>query len=92
MKTSKPNEPMTDSEMWHEYKKMGQKKRAKNRTASAAILDENNILYDIHNGGAHLVVKHNNYVVDFWPGTGKYIFRGSNIYKRGIHRLIKDLE
>jgi hypothetical protein len=81
-----------DTEDWHEYKKMGQEKRRNNRLHSAVILDENSILYDTHNGGAHLVVRHNGFIVDFWPGTGKYSFRGSQKYKRGVHNLIKDLK
>lgn len=66
-------------------------KREHNRKTNTAELDEQGIKYTSHNSGAHLVIKHNKYVVDFWPGTAKYIFRGSPTYKYGVYSLIEDL-
>lgn len=81
-----------DSDDWRAYREIGRTKRKRNRDNSTHILDENNIHYDSHNGGVHLVVKHNNFIADFWPSTGKYIVRGSQKYKRGVYNLLKDIK
>ena len=81
-----------DSDDWREFREIGKAKRKRNQQSSTAILDENNIRYDSLNGGVHLVVKHNNFIVDFWPSTGKYYVRGSQKYKRGIYNLLKDIK
>jgi hypothetical protein len=66
-------------------------KTAHNRENSAYLLDKNDIEYEVKNGGAHLIVSHNGLVADFWPGTGKYTIRGTNMYNRGVFNLLKDL-
>jgi hypothetical protein len=64
-------------------------KTAKNREESTKILQERGIDFLSRNNGAHLIVQNNGIVVDFWPGTGKYIVRESNIEGRGVFNLIK---
>lgn len=66
-------------------------RRASNRENSAKILLERGISFTSHNKEAHLVVKHGKAVVDFWPGTGKYIFRKTNVRGRGVFNLLNDL-
>jgi len=46
-----------------------------------------NIDYETRNNGYHLIVTHNDMVVDFWPTTGRWISRTG---KRGggVKRLI----
>jgi len=68
-----------------------QEKRERNRHASAEILDGYGVGYSSNNDGAHLIVRHADKVVDFWPGTGKYCFRGTSKYKRGVYNLLSDL-
>lgn len=80
---------MSDSEMWRERKKDSQEKRATNRENSVQLLTEWGIAYEVKNGGAHLIVKHRGLVVDFWPGTGKWIVRGGGS-GRGIYNLKKE--
>lgn len=43
-------------------------------------LDKLDVLYTIHNNGAHLIVEGWIELVDFWPGTGRWIARNG---KRG---------
>lgn len=50
-------------------------KRADNRESSARLLASKGYDFTVHNLGAHLVVGHRGVVVDFWPGTGKWIVR-----------------
>lgn len=81
---------MSDTgEMWREVRQQGQVKRASNRKSSADILAEAGVPFERKNGGAHLVVDANGHVVDFGPGTGKWIERGSKRSGRGVMALIK---
>lgn len=80
-----------DSDDWRAYREIGKGKRERNKHNSTHILDENNVSYDSHNNGIHLVVKHNGFIADFWPSTGKYMVRGSTKYKRGVHNLLRDI-
>jgi hypothetical protein len=78
--------------MYYEYQREeNKKKRENNRMQSTAILLNRKIDFTIHNNGAHLVVTHKNHTVDFWPGTGKFIFRDNNYTGRGVFNLIKKL-
>ncbi len=76
-----------NSELWEAHKQASQTKRANNRANSATALREANICYETKNGGAHLIVKHDGVVVDFWPGTGKWIVRGGKT-GRGVFKLL----
>jgi len=66
-------------------------KRANNRLWSADYLRQMNIPFVAKNNGAHLIVGTPPNVVDFWPGTGKYIFRERDIEGRGVFNLFQDL-
>lgn len=67
-----------------------QQKRADNRKRGPEILAEHGISFQIRNDGAHLVVSHGGIVVDYWPGTGKFIFRDGD-KGRGVFTLLKRL-
>jgi hypothetical protein len=88
---------MSDPEIWETYKdlqKMRQAKRANNREQSAEMLKRAGFAFERKNDGAHLIVQADGYVVDFWPGTGKWITRGYRftITNRGIRNLLKHLQ
>lgn len=65
-----------------------QMRRASNRQNSANILHRAGVRFDMKNDGAHLIVK-SNPITDFWPGTGKYIQRGTLKEGRGVFNLLK---
>lgn len=71
-------------------KEQSQVKRSYNRTQSAKLLRDNSVWYDTKNAGAHLIVRHAGHIVDFWPGTGKYIVRNGP-EGRGIFNLLRFL-
>lgn len=75
--------------IFRDMKEASKLKRAANRHGSAEILTERGIAFESKNGGAHLIVKHNGKVVDMWPGTGRWIFRGGTPEGRGIMNLIR---
>ena len=76
------------------FKERGQQKRASNTEWSTNHLRALGIQFESKNNGVHLVIRHNNKVVDFWPSTGRFICRSGkmNDYDiRGINRLVKYL-
>lgn len=76
------------SAMWRAVRQAGQEKRADNRDSSAQMLREAGVAFESKNGGAHLIVRGNGAVVDFWPGTGLWKVRGSTQQRRGIRKLL----
>lgn len=78
-------------EFWNDVNKIRKKKREDNRNNSSKILSDKNINFHSKNYGAHLIIEHNNHQVDFWPGTGRYIFRREEKKGFGVFNLIKDL-
>lgn len=71
------------------WKGESQARRADNRAGSADMLQELGVSFERNNMGAHLIVSHDGKVVDFWPGTGKYIPRGFGRPGRGVFNLLK---
>jgi len=78
-------------DVWKEVNQYRKEKRELNRQNSADILKEKGIHFERKNMGAHLIINHNNKIVDFWPGTGKWIIRKTNKKGRGIFNLLKVL-
>lgn len=68
-----------------------QERRSFNRKSSAQILEHSRVNFESKNGGAHLVVRHEKTVVDFWPGTGKWIARDFDVSGRGVFPLLRYL-
>lgn len=66
-----------------------QKKRKRNRENSTEILKSRGVEFSSHNKGAHLIVTSRYGLVDFWPGTGKFIVRKSGEKGRGVFNLLK---
>ncbi len=72
-------------EIFNDMKQASKEKRSRNRDSSAKILLAVGIAFETKNAGAHLIVDGR---YDFWPGTGKWIERGTNRKGRGVWRLI----
>ncbi len=67
-------------------------KKLKNLESSTKALDDRGIKYKSKNGGTHLIIESDGKdFADFWPSTGKYKLRTSNKYKRGVFKLIREL-
>lgn len=75
-------------EVFREMREAGKKKRASNRESSAQQLINHGIKFTSHNCAAHLIVEGKDGLIDFWPGTGKFIIRGGR-KGRGVFNLIK---
>lgn len=63
-------------------------RRESHRKTSPELLTAHNISFESKNWGAHLVVSCKPNLIDFWPGTGKWIERRTNNTSRGVNRLI----
>jgi len=73
-------------DLFNDWRKVKQEKRSANRQSSAEMLRGAGIAFEERNGGAHLIVEGR---VDFWPGTGLWIQRGTNSKQRGVQALIR---
>lgn len=63
-------------------------KRALNRASSPELLKSKGIPFEVHNDGAHIRINLDPGFVDFWPGTGLWIDRGTGKRGRGVFHLI----
>jgi hypothetical protein len=81
------------SGMWRDHHKARQEKRGENRDASQQLLQDHGVAFEVKNGGAHLIVKGDGSIVDFWPGTGLWLVRESKPVARGrgVFNLLKRL-
>lgn len=82
-------------DLYNAHRKARQDKRAANRENAAVMLLEAGISFQSKNMGAHLIVSHNGKVVDFWPGTGKWMVRvKEGIARRGfgVRSLMKEVQ
>lgn len=77
------------SAMWRERREESKAKRATNRIHGAQTLVNAGFKFASHNDGAHLVVEQ---CVNFWPGTGLWIFYTKDLTGRGVKNLIKALD
>ena len=72
-------------------KSESQRRRANNRQSSPHMLKAAGFDFEVKNNGAHLIVSGPAGVADFWPGTGRFIFRQGGPQGRGVRRLIKQM-
>lgn len=82
-------EPETTGDFWREKKKLGQLKRASNREQAPILMTEAGIPFESKNGGAHLIVRDGELVINFWPGTGLWVVQGHPMHHRGVFKLIR---
>ena len=77
------------SETYKAMREHSQEKRAKNREFAINYLLDNDVDFGTRNGGVHLMVECGvSGIIDFWPGTGKWIERGGKT-GRGIKTMVK---
>lgn len=71
------------------FNEESKERRARNRESSAEILKSIGVEFESKNGGAHLVIRLPDRMIDFWPGTGTFIDRKTNYHGRGVFNLTK---
>jgi hypothetical protein len=82
---------MSDTaELFVGWREASRAKRAANRDKSAQMLTDAGIKFAAKNGGAHMIVSASDGgLIDFWPGTGKWVVRATKLEQRGVMGLIK---
>lgn len=63
-------------------------KRTSNRLHSAKMLQNAGVVFEVRNDGAHLIVECTEGLIDFWPGTGRWIVRKNGFKEYGVSKLI----
>lgn len=66
--------------------------REKRREAVPKILEDANIGFASFNEDRHLIIDSPFDTVDFWPGTGLYIWRKTKKRSNGVQNLIKEIK
>lgn len=72
-------------ELYGAYRAVRAQKRRENTAASTAMLREAGVEFESKNGGTHLIVMGK---IDFWPGTGLWIERGTDRRRRGVRGVL----
>jgi hypothetical protein len=82
-----------EGDFWRDVKpgmiEASKKKRASNRENARRMLLKSGLTFQTKNNGAHLVVHGAAGIIDFWPGTGKYISRDGIHKGRGLRHVLK---
>ena len=64
-------------------------KKLNNIKSSRHILNRAGISVEVRNGGNHLIIHALRGIIDFWPSTGKFVWRSTQESGRGVFNLIK---
>ena len=76
-------------DLWRAVRAASKVKRETNRKSSADLLHSAGVKFIPKNNAAHLIVNADGGdIVDFWPGTGLWITRGSTQRHGGVKKLI----
>lgn len=78
-------------ELFKDLKDESKQRRANHREQSPKLLEDAGIGFESKNLGAHLIVESTKCLIDFWPGTGKWISRKGK-HGRGVFNLIKHIK
>lgn len=82
----------TQATIYREEREQRSKKNAASAASSIKLLQDREIKYTTFNGGAHLVIRHGDDQVNFWPSTGNWNVIGQRGSHRGVFELLKFLK
>lgn len=81
-----------EGDYWRDVKpymlEASKRKRRANREHAAYLLTQAGIPFESKNEGAHLIVQGREVIIDFWPGTGKFITRAGKT-GRGVRHVME---
>jgi hypothetical protein len=80
------------ADIFNALKELKKERKQNNLEYSTQLLIDKNISFESKNYGVHLIVNHNNKIIDFWPSTGKWKDRKKSHYCRGVKKLIAYIE
>jgi hypothetical protein len=70
-------------EMYQELRQADSLRRAEKRESAPDQLRAHGISFEERNLGAHIIINNDGRLVDYWPGTGKWISRAADKKERG---------
>lgn len=80
------------AEMYDNWREESKRRRMTHREWATKALDALGIDFESKNKGAHLIVRCAGKTIDYWPGTGKWIYRATKAGKRGIRSLMRAID
>lgn len=90
---------MNDNDQYEVLRDLSKTRRAKNRIHGAQMLRANKIDFESLNNGAHLRITQNHVIIDYWPGTGRWVVQSIDgepviptTYRFGINALLKYID
>lgn len=69
-----------------------QENKAHNIRESVALLELCKIPFVTTNEIHYIITTHEGIIIDFWPSTGKYIYRTTKKIGRGVFNLLKEID
>ena len=73
------------------FRKHKKDKKSKNLQRSTQLLIGEGIGFTTNNFGIHLIIDSYRGKVDFWPSTGRWVFRDKDFRGRGVQSLISHI-
>lgn len=80
------------TEFWRDIRHERQERRASNKERGAFQLKSRGFKFEEKNDGQHLIVFHKGRVADYWPSSGRWIFRNTKENGYGVFNLMRALE
>jgi hypothetical protein len=77
--------------MYRDLKEADKERRAENRVTGYKALVDAGFVFDVKNGGTHLIVQTDRGRVDYWPGTEKWLLVGAG-YSRGLDAFLDNFK
>lgn len=78
-------------DMFRAIKSERKQRKANNLQTNTEMLTELGIEFESCNAGYHLIISHNNKLVDFWPSSEKWKDRSDKVLCGGMAKLLKHL-
>jgi hypothetical protein len=76
---------------FRDMKAIEKERRAENRATGPEALTAAGFLFDVKNAGTHLIVRTNRGLVDYWPGTEKWMVRGERT-RNGLDNFLAEFQ
>ncbi|GJH00241.1 hypothetical protein [Paraburkholderia terrae] len=78
-------------DMYRDLKEIDKERRAENRVTGYKALVDAGFVFEVKNGGTHLIVQTDKGRVDYWPGTEKWMPKGERT-RRGLDAFLEQFK
>lgn len=77
------------SDMYKDIREVNKLEKRERTQAAPEKLRESGLVFEVKNGGSHVIVSTRDGKIDFWPGNELWIIRGTKKRQYGIDELIE---